>query len=193
LLGKFQVKNTIAAVIAAWHLSRDKFKIRRRAIVQGLRTATWPGRLEAICRQPLVLIDGGHNPSAARALAAFIGEELTGRRLRFVYASMRDKAMGEIGEILFPLAEEVILTQPDNPRAATPEEILAALPFRPASAHVERDPARALERACSASAADDVVLAFGSLFLVGAIKQALSNGTLHLPNSHRGPDARPVP
>jgi dihydrofolate synthase/folylpolyglutamate synthase len=184
LLGKFQVKNTIAAVVAAWRLSKDGFKIPRRAVVQGLRAATWPGRLETICGRPLVLIDGGHNPCAARALAAFIREELPGRRLRMVYASMRDKAMGEIGEILFPLAEEVILTHPDQTRAATAEEILAALPFRPPSLHVEPDPAKALVRACASSHADDVVLAFGSLFLVGAIKKALGEGTLRLPNSH---------
>jgi dihydrofolate synthase / folylpolyglutamate synthase len=193
LLGKFQMKNTIAAVVAAWRLTKDEFKIPRRVIVQGLRAATWPGRLETICRQPLVLIDGGHNPGAARALAAFIREEFAGRRLRLVYASMRDKAMGEIGEILFPLAVEVFLTHPDQARAATAEEILTALPFRPPPVRVEPNPAQALLRACAASAADDVVLAFGSLFLVGAIKKTLGEGTLHLPDSHPVPAAPPAP
>jgi dihydrofolate synthase/folylpolyglutamate synthase len=181
LLGKFQVKNTAAAVAAAWRLTQEGFLISRRSILSGLRAMAWPGRLEPILKQPLVLLDGGHNPAAARELANFIREELPERRLRVVYASMRDKAIGAISEILFPLACEVYLTHPDHPRAATPDEIVAALHFRPATLHVETDPARALEKACGASSANDAVLAFGSLFLVGAIKTAQGEGKLQLP------------
>src|SRR5208283_5868589 len=101
--------------------------------------------------KPLVLVDGGHNPGAARELAAFIREELPGRRVRMVYASMRDKAIRQICETLFPLAEEIYLTHPEHPRAATPEEILAALDSRPSGLHIELDPVQALEKACAAS------------------------------------------
>jgi dihydrofolate synthase/folylpolyglutamate synthase len=181
LLGKFQVKNTAAAVAAVWRLAGEGFEIPRRSILQGLRATVWPGRLELILRQPLVLLDGAHNPAAARALATFIREELPGRPLRLVYASMRDKAIGEISEILFPLAEEVYLTRPELARAATPEEIQAALRSQPAALRVEPEPVRALEEACGASSPDDVVLVVGSLFLVGAIKKAQREGTLQLP------------
>ncbi|MGD0223385.1 MAG: folylpolyglutamate synthase/dihydrofolate synthase family protein [Terriglobia bacterium] len=183
LLGRFQVKNTVAAVAAAWRLAAEGFEISRRSILQGVRTATWPGRLEAVFPKPLVLLDGGHNPGAARELATFIREELPGRRVRMVYASMRDKAIREICASLFPLAKEVYLTHPDSARAATPEEILAALDSRPAKVQIETVPVRALERACSASSPDDVVLVVGSLFLVGAIKKAQREGKLHLPSS----------
>jgi dihydrofolate synthase/folylpolyglutamate synthase len=142
--------------------------------------------------QPLVLLDGAHNPAGARALATFIREELGGRRLRLVYASMRDKAIREISGILFPLAEEVYLTHPVHARAASPEEILAALPSRPARVYVEPEPARALEKACAASAANDVVLTVGSLYLVGAIKKAQQAGTLQLPGLSGGVPASPA-
>lgn len=178
LLGKFQVKNAVAAVAAAWRLAREGYAISREAIVEGLRRARWPGRLEILREQPLVLLDGAHNPAAAREIDAFAKEELPGKRLRLVYASMRDKAIGEISEILFPLAEEVYLTRPDLPRAATPEQILAATRLRPARIFVEPEPARALERACQASNREDVVLALGSLFLVGDLKKALREGKL---------------
>jgi len=101
--------------------------------------------------------------------------------VRLVYASMRDKAIREICASLFPLAEEVYLTHPEHPRAAAPEEILAALESRPGKLHIETEPARALERACGASSPDDVVLVVGSLFLVGAIKKAQGEGKLRLP------------
>jgi dihydrofolate synthase/folylpolyglutamate synthase len=93
---------------------------------------------------------------------------------------MRDKAIGEISEVLFPLAEEVYLTRPDHPRAASGEEIVAAARFGPGRIFIEPEPARALERACHACDPEGLVLATGSLFLVGAIKKARQEGNLAL-------------
>jgi len=172
LLGRFQVDNAVAAVTAAWQLRGEGLRITHSAILEGLRRASWPGRLEKINERPLVLLDGAHNPAGARQVAAYVREHLAGRKLRLVYASMRDKAIGEISEILFPLAEEVYLTRPEQPRAASPEEILAAARFQPARIILEPNPARALARAVQASSPEDAVLAAGSLFLVGAIKES---------------------
>jgi dihydrofolate synthase/folylpolyglutamate synthase len=180
LRGKFQVQNAATAVSAAWRLSQDGWNIPRAAIVEGVRRARWEGRLEVILDHPLVVVDGAHNPAAAREVAAFARENWAGKRLRLVYASMRDKAIGEISEILFPRAEEVYLTRPELTRAATAEQILAAARIQPQRVVIEPDPARALERACRASAPDDVVLACGSLFLVGALKKAQLEGRLRV-------------
>ena len=182
LLGRFQVKNAVAAVTAAWRLSRDGFHITHTDIFKGLETTSWPGRLEKVVEHPLVLLDGAHNPAAARVLAEFIQEELAGVRLRLVYASMRDKAIGEISEILFPLAEEVYLTRPHLARAATPEEIVAAARFRPQRLVIEPEPSAAVARAYQASSSEDAVIIIGSLYLVGAVKQALEEGQLELAN-----------
>lgn len=178
LLGRFQVENAVAAVTAAWQLRGQGLRITHSAILEGLRHASWPGRLEKINERPLVLLDGAHNPAGARAVAAFVQDQLKGRKLRLIYASMRDKAIGEISEILFPLAQEVYLTQPEQPRAATPEEILTDARFLPARVILEPNPARALERAVQASSPEDAVLAAGSLFLVGAIKESRWAGQL---------------
>jgi hypothetical protein len=75
------------------------------------------------------------------------------------------------------------LTHPEHARAATPEEILAALDSRPAICILKWIRSRALEKACRASSPDDVVLVVGSLFLVGAVKKAQREGKLHLPKS----------
>jgi dihydrofolate synthase/folylpolyglutamate synthase len=172
------VENAAAAVAAAWQLRREGFDIPSHAILEGLRRASWPGRLERVHERPLVLLDGAHNPAGAREVASFVREHLTGKSLRLVYATMRDKAIGEISKILFPLAVEVYLTQPEQARAASPEEILAAARYRPERLFLEPEPAKALARACQASAPEDVVLAAGSLFLVGALKKSLEGGTL---------------
>ena len=180
LPGKFQVRNAAAAVCAAWRLTQDGWRIPRSAIVEGVRRARWEGRLETILDRPLVMVDGAHNPAAAREVAAFARENWPDRSIRLVYASMRDKAIEEISRVLFPLAEEVYLARPDMARAATPEQILAATKVRPMRLVIEPDPVRALEGARRASAPGDVVLACGSLFLVGALKKAQLEGRLRL-------------
>jgi dihydrofolate synthase/folylpolyglutamate synthase len=173
LRGRFQMKNAVTAVTAAWSLRRQGFALPEGTVEQGLKEVCWPGRLEQIQDHPLVLLDGAHNPAAATELAGFAREHFRGRALRLVYASMRDKAMGEISEILFPLAAEVYLTQLAQPRAATPDEVQAAARFKPARVIIETDPGRALDRARQASTPQDVILATGSLFLVGALRKGL--------------------
>ena len=173
LMGRFQMKNAVVAVCTARELARQGWDVSEAAIRAGLRGSRWPGRLEVVSERPLVVLDGAHNPAAAREVAAFVREEWAGRRLRLIYASMRDKAIAEISEILFPLAEKVYLTQPPQARAARPEEILAAAQALPQDVALEPDPARALENALAESAPDDIILAAGSLFLVGEIKKAL--------------------
>ncbi len=180
LAGRVQIKNATAAVAAALALDRQRMKIPRAAIREGLRATRWPGRLEVIHGRPPVLLDGAHNPAAARELARFVKEEFAHRRLRLVYASMRDKAVDEIAAALFPLAEEVYLTQTGTLRSATPDEILARAGRWPASFVIQPDPVRAVEAAFQSSAEDDVVLVSGSLFLVGAVMQASMEGRLAL-------------
>lgn len=178
LAGRFQVKNAVMAATAAGQLDRAGFHIPPEAIREGLQAASWPGRLEIIRQRPLILLDGAHNPAAAREVADFVRSHFKGRRLRLVYASMRDKAVGEISRILFPLAEAVYLTRPGLDRAALPEMILESAVAVPRLAAIEPDPSRALEQAVEASLPDDIVLVAGSLFLVGAIKKAILDGRL---------------
>jgi dihydrofolate synthase / folylpolyglutamate synthase len=178
MAGRFQVKNAVTAAAAARQLAQDGCSIPPAAIREGLQSASWPGRLEIIRQRPLVLLDGAHNPAAAREVAEFVRRHFEGRRLRLVYASMRDKAIVEISNILFPLAHTVYLTRPGLDRAAAPEAILKSAQDAPLETIIEPDPARALERAVYSSLPEDVVLVAGSLFLVGAVKKAILDGRL---------------
>jgi dihydrofolate synthase / folylpolyglutamate synthase len=180
LAGRFQVKNAAAAVAAACKLRQQGYSISGTAISDGLCEARWPGRLQALHHRPLVLLDGAHNPAAAQELAEFMREQFGHRRVRLVYASMRDKSIERISQTLFPLAAELYITATAVERAASPEEILARAGSVPVPASIDADPVNALERACWASADDDVVLVTGSLYLVGAIQQAYQDGRLSL-------------
>jgi dihydrofolate synthase / folylpolyglutamate synthase len=187
MAGRFQVKNAVMAAMAARQLARNGFLIPPDAIREGLHAASWPGRLEIIRQRPLILLDGAHNPAAAREVAEFVRRHFEGRRLRLVYASMRDKAIGEISSILFPLAHAAYLTRPSLDRAAMPEAILESAPATPLETVIEPDPARAVEQAVYSSLPEDVVLVAGSLFLVGTVKKAILDGRL-LPENLAPPE-----
>ncbi|HET7842442.1 MAG TPA: folylpolyglutamate synthase/dihydrofolate synthase family protein [Terriglobia bacterium] len=184
LMGKFQVKNAVAAIAAARELRRQGWNINAEAIGEGLRKARWPGRLEVVSERPLAVLDGAHNTAAAREIAAFVRENWAGRRLILVYATMRDKAFGEITEILFPHAQKVYLTRPQQARAAAPEEILATAKDTRTEMVISPDPVQAFEAALGECTPEDIVLAAGSLFLVGEIKRhaLLSSRTPEAPS-----------
>ncbi len=118
LAGEHQVENARTAVAAL-----RIFGVSAAAIGEGVARVSWPGRLERISANPDVILDGAHNPAGARALAAYIGRFFGDEPVRIVYGAMRDKAISEVINILFPLAAEVVLTAPDQPRALNPRSV----------------------------------------------------------------------
>jgi len=188
LRGRHQADNALAALAAARELGRMGFPITDEHIRQGLETARWPGRLERLQENPTVLLDGAHNPASARAVARFWEENFPGRRLILVYGAMRDKAVPEITETLFPLASAVVLTRPEQDRATAPETLLELTRHLNPCLFIEPVPETALRTALAMATPGDVVLVTGSLFLVGDIKKrwaAASAGSI--------PPAEPLP
>jgi dihydrofolate synthase/folylpolyglutamate synthase len=118
LAGAHQVENARTAAAAML-----KFGLSAPAIAAGIARTKWPGRLERIRSNPDVILDGAHNPAGAKALAAYIREFFSGQPVRIVYGAMRDKAVDEVTATLFPLAGEIILTAPDQPRALAPDAL----------------------------------------------------------------------
>ncbi len=169
LAGEHQVENAIAAALALESLGISP---------QGIEHAVWPGRLEQISPNPDIILDGAHNPSGSRALANYLERFYPNRKIWMIYGAMRDKAVDEIAEILFPLASELILTAPDNARALRPE-VLREIAGR---GHVAADITRALQQVRAAASENDIVVITGSLFLVGEAR-ALSYNKLSWPFS----------
>ena len=90
--------------------------------MSGLENAQHPGRLELIAHKPAFLLDGAHNPAGCQSLRAYL-EEFAPRPLTLVFGAMRDKQLDQIGEILFPVADVLILTPIENPRSASIETL----------------------------------------------------------------------
>jgi dihydrofolate synthase/folylpolyglutamate synthase len=159
LPGEHQLENSLTAAVALHHLG-----VSANAVESGIAAARWPGRLERVAESPEVILDGAHNPAGIRALAAYIRRFYSNRRVWLVYGTMRDKSVGEIGELLSPLAHEIVLTAAGSPRAVRPEA-LAEL-FEHPRIHTTRNLPEALQ-VTSAAAPDDAIFITGSLYLVG--------------------------
>jgi dihydrofolate synthase/folylpolyglutamate synthase len=159
LAGEHQVENATTAAVALAETG-----VPDRAIEEGIGRTKWPGRLERISETPEILIDGAHNPAGARALARYLERFYRDRRVRLIYGAMRDKAVEEVCGILFPLAQEVIATAPDQPRALHPQAIVGL------TDHPNMRTASSLDEALELvrdTGAGDVVVITGSLYLVG--------------------------
>jgi len=157
LAGEHQIQNARTAAIALHQLGVPP---------DGIANTRWPGRLEQVADHPAIILDGAHNPAAARALVRYVQQFYSNRRVWFVFGVMRDKAVSEIAELLFPLAHRVILTAPANSRAMPPENIPAT------NATITHHVGEALEL-LQAAAPEDVVFVTGSLFVVGEARRLL--------------------
>jgi dihydrofolate synthase/folylpolyglutamate synthase len=173
LVGRHQLRNVALAIATAVELNQQGFKgIDARSIDSGIRETRWPGRFQAIAARtgwPEMVIDVAHNPAGAWALRSALSERYEDRPLIFVFGAMRDKAISEMTEILFPLAERVIATRPENPRAASPEEIQQAAIRTGVEVEAVDDVQQAVERARALAPAGTVVVITGSIFLVGEV------------------------
>ncbi|HEU4413921.1 MAG TPA: folylpolyglutamate synthase/dihydrofolate synthase family protein [Candidatus Angelobacter sp.] len=171
LRGRHQLRNLALAITAAEQLNQCGFRISARHVENGIRATRWPARFQVIPPEdgfPEVVLDVAHNPAGAWALRSALSTYYEGRSLTFVFGAMRDKAIREIAGILFPLAERVIATHADNPRAATPQEIMEMGAQSQTEILAEATVASALERARLLAGGKGVIVVTGSIYVVGA-------------------------
>ena len=181
LQGRFQIDN-LACSLALIELARKSgMTVPETAIRAGLQQVAWEGRLEIVGEEPTVMVDGAHNPAAATVLAEYLAEWKHRRpaaRVSLIVGMMRDKHPREFLAPLLPLADRLILTQADLPRAATGSELRLLLGDDAPSAQVAPTPSDALAAAKQSAAASDLICVTGSLMLVGEIKALLRGDSL---------------
>ena len=124
LAGKFQIQNAALALEAAEQLREESFDLPDTAVYEGMRETCWRGRFTVVSREPVVILDGAHNPQAARALKNSLEQYFSGKKLYYVFGVFRDKDYKKIIELTAPAAEHIITVEtPDNPRALPAEEL----------------------------------------------------------------------
>ena len=177
LVGRHQLRNIALAIATAEVLSHQGLPITAETIEQGTRQTHWPGRFQVIPAdrgEPEYVFDVAHNPAGAWALRSAISTCYEDRQIIFIFGAMRDKAIGEMAEILFPLAARVIATRADNPRSATPVEIREAAARTATDIEDAVDVASALDRARSLAGSRGIVVITGSIYIVGEAMRALA-------------------
>jgi len=183
LVGRHQLRNVALAIAAAEELHNQGIvQITPGTIARGIRETQWPGRflvVPAAGDNPEYVLDVAHNPAGAWALrstlSAAYGGPGNGREITMVFGVMRDKAVREITEILFPIAGRVILTHANNPRSASPAEIREAAARVAAGIDIEEaeDVASALDRAREVAGSGGLVAVTGSIYIVGEAMRML--------------------
>jgi dihydrofolate synthase/folylpolyglutamate synthase len=173
LRGPHQRQNASVALAALEQLDSRGVTVPTEAAKAGLASAQWPGRLEEVSKQPLVLLDGAHNPGGVAALLASLDALYPGRRIHAVFGVVADKDRAPMMRALFPRCASLHLTPLDTPRSLAPERYLeeARAWCADVRAHASLD--AALASAQAQAMEGDVVLCTGSLFLVGAVRARL--------------------
>ena len=171
LLGRHQAANAAAAVAALEALSNTGVPFT--LVERGLSRVQWPGRIEVVHDAPLVLLDGAHNPHAARALRETLTELCPGRSVHLIIGMSSDKAVEGVGGMLCPIAVSVTATKSRHPRAMDPLALAGALRRYGADVHAMSDPGDAYTYLLNAVSPEDVIVVTGSLFLVGELRAAL--------------------
>ena len=178
LLGRHQLRNVALAIAAVVELHQQEFSgITAQSIERGIRETRWPGRFQVMAARPgwpEMVIDVAHNPAGAWALRSALSECYEGRPLVFVFGAMRDKAISEMTEILFPLADRVIATRPENPRAASPEDIQHAAARTGVPVEAVEEVHSALERARALASDATVIVIAGSIYLAGEVMRSMA-------------------
>jgi dihydrofolate synthase/folylpolyglutamate synthase len=170
LLGRHQLRNLALAITAAEQLNKCGFRVEARQIEVGIRSTRWLGRFQVIPAEngnPETVLDVAHNPAGAWALRSALSTFYEDRRLTLVFGAMRDKAIGEIAGILFPLAGLVVATRAANPRAASPQEIAEIGKQSGTEVVTEETVSSALDRARLLAGSGGVVVITGSIYIVG--------------------------
>jgi dihydrofolate synthase/folylpolyglutamate synthase len=177
LIGQHQHRNIALAIATAVELSNYfGYKLTASDIATGIRDTRWPGRLERFTspQGPDILLDVGHNPAGLWALRSALAGFESQEPKTLIFACMRDKAITEMAQILFPLFDRVLLTTIDSPRAATLDELSTAAQMTGSIFETHPDARAALRRAKELTPASGLIVGAGSVYLVGALREELT-------------------
>lgn len=174
--GIWQRENLSLALAVLKLLEESGYPITKEAVQSGIAKTIWHGRYEVLQTEPLFIIDGAHNPIAAKRLKETIEKDFTNREIIYIIGVLADKEHEKMLRLLLPGAKAVFTVTPDSPRALG-GEILAkeAQKYADNIWHVP-DIGKAVKMAKETAKESDVILAVGSLSYLKEVKKALGQG-----------------
>ena len=174
LLGDHQLHNAAVVLAIADTLIEQGWKLSEENIREGIRDVRWPGRFDIVSRNPLFIIDGGHNPQCIEALVKNIQDYLTGKRVIALTGVLADKDYADMYKPVMPLVDRFVCITPPNPRKLEAKLLTQYLRDTGAEATGCDTIPEGVALAMELAGEDGVVLCFGSLYSIGAIRDALA-------------------
>lgn len=175
LLGDHQLHNASVVLSIADTLIGEGWKISEQNIYDGIRDVRWPGRFDIVCRKPLFIIDGGHNPQCIEALVKNIRDYLAGKKVIALTGVLADKDYADMYKPVMPLVDRFVCITPPNPRKLEAEQLARYLRQAGAQAQASERILDGVKKAMDLAGEDGVVLCFGSLYSIGGIRDALKD------------------
>ena len=173
LLGNHQLHNAAVALTAATVMQQRGWHITDEQIREGLADVRWPGRFDVRRKDPLFIIDGGHNPQCIQALVKNIQDYLAGRPLTILTGVLADKDYNCMYRNVEPYAKEFITVTPGNPRALNAHDLAQYLSQFGKPVTACDAVADGVRLAVEHAGKDGVVLCYGSLYMIGEIEAGL--------------------
>lgn len=167
LLGEHQLRNASLVLETVEVLRRRGWDIPAEAVERGLALTRWPARFEVLSRDPLFILDGGHNPQCAQALAQALGDYLPGEKVTLLAGVLADKDAGAMLDALAPCAARLLCLTPNSPRALPGEKLAALAADRGIPTAAFSNGIDALREGLDPNRP---LVAFGSLYLAGELR-----------------------
>jgi len=178
LAGAHQYLNAALALATLEVLEGDgRLQVEEKALRRGLNEVRWPARLEILARDPLIVLDGAHNPQGAEYLRESLRKHFTYKDLHLVLGIMGDKDIRGMLRRLLPLAKTAIFTQPRYVRAADAEQMRQLARPYIQKHYIIPDPASAIDQARRMAGPEDLVCITGSLYFAGEVKEIFGEPT----------------
>ena len=166
LLGDHQLENAATAVAALEALVSTGIRISTQNIVQGFSQVSWPGRLQILSREPMVVADGAHNAYSMRKLVESIRNYFPHKKCLVIFGTSCDKDIPGMARELKPLADNIIITTSSHPRAASTSTSVKEFANLGIKVDIVENVAKALSKALTTAKKTELILVTGSLFVV---------------------------
>ena len=173
LIGTYQYRNAAVALDAIDVLKARGFNIPEEAVYEGFAKVVWPGRFEVLCEEPLVIVDGAHNPNGVEELAKCLNTYLPGKKVTFMMGVMADKDYVSMLDEILPMAKNFVAVRPESDRALASADLKHEIETRLRIPAIDGGSVKDGVKAALAQAdKDDVIVIFGSLYQVGEVHEA---------------------
>ena len=176
LLGSYQVKNAVLALEVLMSLKELGVKLKEEKIREAFLKTIWPARFQIVDKKPYFLVDGAHNPAAAKELRESLQFYFTNKRLVYIIGVFRDKEYQQVIESTCDLADHVItVAKKGNNRALPALELAQEISKVNSMVTVADSVEEAVELAYLLTDKDSVIIAFGSLAYLGECVEAVKH------------------